>query len=301
MSDDPEPSWLTRHETASALGIGVHALAQWVADGYLPQPSLRGRGGGYYWRASAAAAALAAHQADLEDRLHLIDVAALLNVTVEAAKTRRRRGLLPPHDGHDNAGQWWHASTIASHLNATAVPDDAIRGVAAAAAFLGVPRATISLGSLPDPDGGSGATPWWRPTTLAAVTTHHSERLWTLDQATQHLGVSVEELPPTDTMPTPVAVNPPRWRPAHVRRWWKQHRESLHTNPDVLFSTDLPTLTGLSYDTIRTYNAKGKLPRSDGTLRGRPWWHRSTITTWIATRPLGAGGRPPLSRGDSSP
>lgn len=41
-----EPTWLTRQQTVLALGIGVHALQQWVEDGYLPPPARQGRGGG---------------------------------------------------------------------------------------------------------------------------------------------------------------------------------------------------------------------------------------------------------------
>ncbi|CAI9411493.1 helix-turn-helix transcriptional regulator [Aestuariimicrobium sp. T2.26MG-19.2B] len=300
MTMPEETVWLTRSETAAALGVGVHALPGWIAEGFLPLPTRRGRGAGHHWRLTDIAPALAARAAHVQSRLHISDVAARLGVSREALKSRRRRGTIPPPDGRDGEGSWWHSSTIDAHQADDQTPPDAVMGLAGAAAFLHVGRSTINLAALPHPDGRRSGVSWWLPQTLSPTRTLlHQPQLWTLQEVSAHLRVPVDELHAIPAMPAPVATLPDRWEAQEIRLWWTAWWQSIRTNPDVLFSRDLPEVTGLTYDTIRTYNAKGRLPSPDGRLRGLPWWHRRTITDWVTTRPLGPGGRRPISERSS--
>lgn len=62
------------------------------------------------------------------------------------------------------------------------------------------------------------------------------------------------------------------------------------SDADQLTTADVARLTGLSSATIWQYRSRGRMPAEDGRHAGRiPWWHRSTITDWQATRQKGAG------------
>lgn len=158
-------------------------------------------------------------------------------------------------------------------------------GLSSAAQFLGVPRSRIKLADLPRPDGHASGVAWWLPESLVFTRRRLTRaRHWTTEEISDRLNVSVEELAAIPGMPAPVTAAPFRWEAREVRSWWRAWVRSLNENPDVLFSVDLPTLTGLSYDTVRTYNSKGRLPAPDGRLRGRPWWRTSTVSQWLEYR-----------------
>lgn len=121
------------------------------------------------------------------------------------------------------------------------------------------------------------------------------------------------------------------WWPATVRTWWhhsveeRRRRQLRLTGPPVdgdagpqpdqrWSGRDVARATGLTYDTVRSYRHRGRLPVPDGfTTGGRPWWRPDTITAWdqpvstgrprgtsrrresvneIATRSPGAGASP---------
>ena len=127
---------------------------------------------------------------------------------------------------------------------------------------------------------------WWLPSSLVFLRRQLEPRpqLWTIDDVTTHLRVHTDELLAAPDLPAPVATRPVRWDAAQIRSWWQTWSTTIVRDPQVLFSRDVAAATGLTYDTIRTYRAKERLPPPDGQLRGRPWWRRSTITRWNASR-----------------
>lgn len=52
--------------------------------------------------------------------------------------------------------------------------------------------------------------------------------------------------------------------------------------PDVLLNyAQISALTGLAESTLRSYHARGQMPKpDDDTVPDRPRWLRSTITRW---------------------
>lgn len=63
---------------------------------------------------------------------------------------------------------------------------------------------------------------------------------------------------------------------------------------DQLTTADVASVLGVTSATVRSYSARGVMPKPDGHLGRTPWWHRSTVEKWKAARPgQGVGGGRP--------
>jgi hypothetical protein len=63
---------------------------------------------------------------------------------------------------------------------------------------------------------------------------------------------------------------------------------------DQLTTADVANALGVTPATVRSYAARGVMPKADGYLGRTPWWRPQTITDWKASRPgQGKGGGRP--------
>lgn len=62
---------------------------------------------------------------------------------------------------------------------------------------------------------------------------------------------------------------------------------------DQLSAREAAALAGLQASTWDAYVTRGYAPEPDGRLGNQRWWYRSTVETWMATRP-GRGARTDL-------
>jgi hypothetical protein len=63
---------------------------------------------------------------------------------------------------------------------------------------------------------------------------------------------------------------------------------------DQLTTADVADVLGVTPATVRSYAARGVLPKPDGHLARTPWWRPDTIIEWKASRPgQGKGGGRP--------
>jgi hypothetical protein len=61
-----------------------------------------------------------------------------------------------------------------------------------------------------------------------------------------------------------------------------------------LTTADVATVLGVTPATVRSYAARGVMPKPDGYLGRTPWWYPNTICEWQAKRPgRGVGGGRP--------
>lgn len=49
--------------------------------------------------------------------------------------------------------------------------------------------------------------------------------------------------------------------------------------------TAVARLAGVEPRSISRYRQRGSIPEPDGVIGRSPWWYRSTIEHWLATRP----------------
>lgn len=259
------PSHLTLREIAATYGYSIGTVRTWSlkrddwpnASGLRRDTSSRGAPAHIYnsddifaWMQAYSA------RARPDDQWSITRVADELRVPRSAIQNRRKRGTLPPADGHTGHRPWWRPTTIRTWANTQLVPSDAwtIRQVAA---YTGRRNPLNRHG--PSPDGCAGRRRWWWPATIQTWWTSIQARLQT---------------PPTS------AYRPPATHPSPSPTRW--------------FGRDVAAATGLSYDSVRTYRKIGRLPPPDGTTNsGRPWWYPPTIRAW--DRPA-TTGRPRGSR-----
>lgn len=169
---------------------------------------------------------------------------------------------------------------------AQTAPEAVVLGRARVADAIGVRPAQLAGRDLPPADGTHRGIPWWLPATLHAwAETAWDDELLTEEEFRAALGCSDAEWAALQReLPEQFRVDPNRWWPKDVKAWIAARGSTLRADPGVLFLRDLPALTGLAHDSVRRYRWAGRLPDPDGFHRGRPWWHRRTISEWDATR-----------------
>lgn len=136
-------------------------------------------------------------------------------------------------------------------------------------------------GQFPPPDGHHGNRPWWTHATLHQWLANrtHGRTPWGTHHALTHTTMT-----PTDLEILRSHLGPPPWKPTEVKTWWRSRARELREDPQVLFGRDVAEVTGLSWDTVRTYRRRGEMPEPDGWHQSRPWWRRQTIVEWDAAR-----------------
>jgi hypothetical protein len=63
-------------------------------------------------------------------------------------------------------------------------------------------------------------------------------------------------------------------------------------NLDLLTTDQVAELAGITAASVRTYLWRGTISEPDIYLGRTPYWHRATITRWLATRPSVGRSKP---------
>ena len=213
-------------------------------------------------------------------------VASEIDRSPEALKSLRKRGRFPAPDGRLGRAPWWHADTVQRWLASQQPPPGAVVGRQAAARTLGISLAQLISHELPPGDGTHRGHTWWRPDTLRDwVGTAFANELVNLEGFRELMGCSDAEWDQLHfTLPDPYLTGPPRWWARQARVRVRARGAQLRACRDILFVRDIPAVAGLAQDSVRRYRWEGRLPDPDGFHRGRPWWHRRTISTWDQMR-----------------
>ena len=244
---------LTLREIAAHHGYSLGTVRTWSlkapdwppAVGARREPAARNVAA-YEYDADRIAAWIRTHgrQRPDGDQWTLHRIAAELGVPVENIRGHRRNGTLPRPAGYWRGRPRWNPDDIHNWDVGRRLPVDAWT-MTDIAAYTGR-RNPLTRSGAPQPDGHTGRTRWWRPSTITTW--------WSPIAAEQ--AVQAEQRQRSTT-----AVPEARW-----------------------FGRDVAAATGMSYETVRTYRRLGKLPSPDGTTgaggRGRPWWRPETILSW---------------------
>lgn len=274
LMEPVEPQW-GFDQVSRWTGLGVGTLRRLIRTGEMPAP-LRGptRGQPTRWAAEAITSWWDQVQ---QDKLDLGEICAMLDKSPAAIASARKRGRFPAPAGRWGQRPWWARATVEAWMAQEMPPTGVVCGAGEARRLL----SSWGAGGtpLPPPDGRHGRTIWWHVPTLT-----RAAQLLTLEELMRTCRVSAADMGILPELPPPALENPPRWIPAAVERWRRGLFRAVTDNPDVLWGHQIGDVAGLQHDSVRRYRAAGKLPAPDGMVAGRPWWWRSTITTWNRTR-----------------
>jgi predicted DNA-binding transcriptional regulator AlpA len=53
---------------------------------------------------------------------------------------------------------------------------------------------------------------------------------------------------------------------------------------DQLTTVEVAALAGIAPASVRRYRLRGRFPDPDGYVGRTPWWRRSTVEAWLASR-----------------
>lgn len=141
---------------------------------------------------------------------------------------------------------------------------------------------------LPPPAGHDGHGHWWLPADIEAwVRAGRGRRRagtwWTHEELAHQLALHPAAVPRLCSLPGfPGPERQGRWDATQVRAWLRNHRDwkDRVASDATLDMRAAAAYVGLSYDTVRTYRARGTWPAPDGWHGRTPRWSNTTLQCW---------------------
>ncbi len=304
---EPGVGWTLR-DVATWCGHSLEVVRDWREQAGEGFPAPIGRRTNAFVFDAGEVRAWWAHRELGDQRWPLQRIASELGVSASLVRSARRTGRLAEPDGVLRGRQWWSAATVGAWWAARAFPADAWT-LDQLLEHTGLPRRVVRTTLRPPkPDGhASGRSHrvrWWWPDTVRAwwaaeAPAWLARSTWDLAAVAHYVSRTEPvtlELVSAGDLPDPIAnvPGPARWQPATVRAAWREFH-ARHRDRGVLFGQDVAAVTGLAWDSVRTYRRLGKLPAPDGWEGHRPWWSEPTIARWDRDRRASGTGRPRLS------